>query len=284
MNVRLKRLLAFIIDWYLIWLPVFLMCMAMGLSTKELMELPWWFVFVMFSLVMLAFGVMVLRDWLLRGRSLGKRIFKLYVYNSQTVERAALNRCALRNIFFFLYPIDGVFLLTTGRTIGDRVANTIVLAEKDVQAYKEKQSARKPKKSKKQKILLICGIVIAVYIVFLGSLQIVLTTKKNDPAYQAAYQYMVESDAFHKLNKEESRIRLKHYYKQGLAETPHGTFDIKVSIGINGEFRGDKDCVYIEEFRQVTQFSFGIGLRTFRVVCHNEAGKWQVCSVCTQFR
>ena len=284
MGIRLKRMLAFLIDWNLICLPAVLVTVVLGRSMKNLRELPWWAVLGMFFCVLLVFGVMMLRDWLLRGRSLGKRIFNLYVYDQKTLEQSAPNQRILRNVFLFLYPIDGVLLLTTGRTIGDRVAGTVVLTQEEVQVYKEKQSSLKKQRKRSTNIVLICAGALALCIVFLGLLQVGLNRKKNEPIYQAAYQYLIESDGFQRLNKEESDIRFMHYYARELVETERGTFGSTLSLGMGLPFSGGEDCTRLEESGQVIQLTFGVGLRTFRVVCHPEAGEWQVCPVCTNFQ
>jgi len=106
-----------------------------------------------FLAVIVAFGAFILRDVIFKGRSLGKRIFGLYVYDKNSLEQAnAKQRCS-RNIFFFLYFIDGILLLVTGQTIGDRVAGTLVTSKQGFESYtneiQNRVSAPKQKKLKK---------------------------------------------------------------------------------------------------------------------------------------
>ena len=67
------------------------------------------------------------RDYLLGGRSIGKRILGLSVVDRQTGEAVTGGRLVLRNLFFFLYPVDGGFLLFSGRSLGERTTNTRVI-------------------------------------------------------------------------------------------------------------------------------------------------------------
>ena len=61
-----------------------------------------------------------------KDRSLGKRIFELNIYDQRTRMPASVKQRIKRNIFIMIYPIDGIVLLATGTSIGDRVANTVV--------------------------------------------------------------------------------------------------------------------------------------------------------------
>ena len=286
MGVRLKRIAAFFIDWNLIWLPA--LCVAWSLlSQKEASQLLLAISFLgAFCGMFVLLAVVVLRDWLLRGRSLGKRIFGLYVYDQETLQKAHPKQLFLRNVFFFLYPIDGILLLITGRTVGDRAANTVVLTKDGLEDYKVQQSMPKPERAPwtGKKTLLVCGIVALVLIIFMGMLQIGLAGKKEDPGYDIAYQYLVESYAFERLNTEESKIRLTRYYEQSVGVKNDVPWSKTISMGFGEDIPGDTACVQMEESNQTIQYTFGVGLRTFRVVCHNENGVLQVCAQCTQLR
>lgn len=286
MGVRLKRIAAFFIDWNLIWLPA--LCVVWNLlSQKEASQLLLAISFLgAFCGMFVLLAVVVLRDWLLRGRSLGKRIFGLYVYDQETLQKACPKQLFLRNVFFFLYPVDGILLLITGRTVGDRAANTVVLTKDGLEDYKVQQSMPKPERAPwtRKKTLLVCGIVALVLIIFMGMLQIGLAGKKEDPGYDIAYQYLVESYAFERLNTEESKIRLTHYYEQSVGVKNDVPWSKTISMGFGEDIPGDTACVQMEESNRTIQYTFGVGLRTFRVVCHNENGVLQVCPQCTRLR
>ena len=69
----------------------------------------------------------VFRDVIFKGRSIGKRIFGLYVLDKNTNERAAIIQRIIRNLFFFIYPVDGIILIVTKESIGDKAVNTTVV-------------------------------------------------------------------------------------------------------------------------------------------------------------
>ena len=64
-----------------------------------------------FFAIILAFVAFVLRDVIFKGRSIGKRIFGLYVLDKNTNEPASIKQRIIRNLFFFIYPVDGIILL-----------------------------------------------------------------------------------------------------------------------------------------------------------------------------
>lgn len=69
----------------------------------------------------------VFRDVIFKGRSIGKRILGLYVLDKNTNESATIKQRIIRNLFFFIYPIDGIILIATKESIGDKVVNTVVI-------------------------------------------------------------------------------------------------------------------------------------------------------------
>ena len=81
-------------------------------------------------LVML--GSFWLRDVVLCGRSIGKRICRLCVCDKESGKRAGRGRCLLRTLGLLVIHIDGILMLFTGLSIGDRIARTVVLPMSDV--------------------------------------------------------------------------------------------------------------------------------------------------------
>ena len=85
------------------------------------------FILIFMILVFLYPVTFVFRDVIFKGRSIGKRIFGLYVLDKNTNEPASIKQRIIRNLFFFIYPIDGIILLATKESIGDKAVNTIVV-------------------------------------------------------------------------------------------------------------------------------------------------------------
>ena len=126
-NVRFRRIVAWIIDWNLSGLPCLLyttifMDMFKRPSTQNI-----GYILIFMMLVFLYPITFVFRDVILKGRSIGKRIFGLYVLDKNTNEPASIKQRIIRNLFFFIYPVDGIVLIVTKESIGDKAVNTIVV-------------------------------------------------------------------------------------------------------------------------------------------------------------
>ena len=126
-NVRFRRIIAWIIDWNLSGLP----CMLFFALNPDFARYPSVQnagVALLFVLLVLLYPVLfVFRDVIFKGRSIGKRIFGLYVLNKTTNEPASIKQRIVRNLFFFIYPVDGIILIATKESIGDKVVNTVVI-------------------------------------------------------------------------------------------------------------------------------------------------------------
>ena len=122
--MKLKRILAWIIDWNLCGVPALLYATLYMYVIGETNVVG----MLLFILFVLSYPVIfALRDVILGGRSIAKRIFKLYVVDVATGEEPARVKLVVRNLFFMLYPIDAVMLIVTGKSIGDMVTNTTVI-------------------------------------------------------------------------------------------------------------------------------------------------------------
>ena len=257
---RFRRLAAFFIDWNLSMLTfgfAAVLCTSLG---RQFGAPDGLLGFLSVALIVCAFASFVLRDVIFKGRSLGKRLFGLKIYDKYTLQEPSVGQRVKRNAFFFLYTIDGIVLLATGESIGDRLANTIVASSKPLRhdpPAKPAVSSADPKNHAKT-ALLITGIVLACLLGFIGLIQIVLNAQKNTPEYQVAYQYLVTSESFGRTGAEEADIRLNRY-SASTRYTTDGTMTKTVQIG------------------------FIVRYRTYTVVCHQEDGQWIVCEECTLF-
>ena len=261
MSIRFKRLIAFIIDWNITLFPfVFIFSFLTTLLRKESEVNSLIFLLCFFDII-LAFGAFVLRDVIFKGRSLGKRIFDLYIYEKDSLKQASLKQCFLRNIFFFLYFIDGIFLLVTGRTIGDRVAGTLVTSKQGLESYANEiqDSSPAPKQNKVKIVVLVIAIIIACLAMFVGLIQLVLNMQKDTEEYKVAYSYFVESHTFKELSVDESKIYFNQY-------------------SLHTETSNDNSSV-----SQTVRIGFIVNFKSFEVVCHKENDVWQVCNECTLF-
>ena len=126
-NVRFRRIIAWIIDWNLSGLP----CLLYTTIFMDVFKRPSiqsvGYILIFVLLVFLYPVTFVFRDVIFKGRSIGKRIFRLHVLDKNTNETASTKQRIIRNLFFFIYPVDGIILLVTKESIGDKAVNTIVV-------------------------------------------------------------------------------------------------------------------------------------------------------------
>lgn len=257
MNVKFRRLIAFIIDFNIsIILPIFIFGYISTFLQSEVL-----IILVLFSTVIFALGAFIARDVIFKGRSLGKRILALYVYNKNSLTQASKKQCFLRNIFLCIYLVDGIILLATSETIGDRVAGTLVTSKQGLDSYTNKiqDSAPTPKQKKVTKVVLVIAIIIVALAIFAGLIQTVLNTQKDTEEYKVAYSYLVKSQAFKELNTDESKIRFNKY-------------------SLRTHTSKDSDSV-----TQTVKIGFVVDFQSFEVICHKENDVWQVCDECTLF-
>lgn len=74
----------------------------------------------------IAFIYLILRDLPSKG-SVGKRILKLKIINSETKESATFSQRLLRNIPLLLNWIEIIIFIVSNKRIGDRIAKTDVV-------------------------------------------------------------------------------------------------------------------------------------------------------------
>ena len=114
-GTRFLRVLAFVLDGaFCLFVPLFTAVFA-----AVFLQLSEEATDGMISIMLLVrLGSFWLRDVVLCGRSIGKR--------------AGRGRCLLRTLGLLVIHFDGILMLFTGLSIGDRIARTVVLPMSDV--------------------------------------------------------------------------------------------------------------------------------------------------------
>ena len=128
--LKLKRILAWIIDWILSGIPgvTYAWLFWEYTQTHGLRAVG----VVLFVLFFLSYPtIFVLRDVMLKGRSVAKRILGLQVIDVQTNALPSVSKLILRNLFFFLYPIEAFMLIATNQTLGDMATKTTVVTSRE---------------------------------------------------------------------------------------------------------------------------------------------------------
>lgn len=289
-SVKFKRILAFIIDWNIFGgITLFLLMLEMEIFRQNgLLEsaqaIEPFIPILLITMAMYPVGV-ALRDFIFNGRSLGKRICGLVILDVKTATKPKLLKTILCDLFFFLFQIDFVILLASGKTIGDFVAHTVVVNKKDIggkikdlePAYEseidrkscemkvdaetiEEINNYKPKKNN-TKLYVALGILVLcmVFALMFCVTRLMLDMTKNTPEYEVAYNYLVNSETFEEKGYSEDQIRLRSYRKT----TYMNSDDNK------------QDSV---------EFGFRLLFREYSVVVHpDENGKPFACEECTDF-
>lgn len=261
MKIRIKRIFAFLIDWYIILIPSALITPYITFFLIKHFEGNPWVNFVSFFVFLLPLGAFLLKDVVCKGRSAGKRVFGLYVYDKKTLKQADNKQCVLKNLFLFLCVFDAVLLLFTGKTLGDRLAGTVVTSEQNNEpnTHETEYNAPTPTKGKAKTFLSVFAIVIACFLALFGLIQFVLNQQKDTEEYKIAYDYFTDSRAFEELNVDESKIRFNKYSRN--------------------TFTSHQD----NSVTQTAEIGFVVNSKSFVVVCHKENDVWLVCDECTLF-
>lgn len=284
-SVKIKRLLAWLLDSLLVWLLFCVLAVAamllieymvpIGESPEENAAL---LVLAFFLLYPVGF---VLRDVVWGGRSLGKRIFGLVICDLYTGEKPKAALLLLRDIFFIVCNIDAILMLICGRSLGDFAAHTVVLSKKDAadfhgepKTYAKTETptqdefapAPAPRteltaeeKKKKDKdvfraigLLLIVGAI--VVLLFVGAIFGAMSGVKKTESYQAAYTYLINSEEFLSSGLSEDDLRL-------------------VGFEVNNTLGGMGEAV----------FSFRAKGEVIVVYCEQVAGVWSGVEIATSF-
>ena len=238
---RFRRILAWILDFGVCGLlPYCLVGIPDLLGVSSLLTMP-----VGIISTVGWFAAFVCRDWLLGGRSIGKRILGLTVVDRKTGEAVTGSKLVLRNLFFFIYPVDGGFLLFSGRSIGERTTGTAVIR------------ARQHCPIRVKPFLIVTAIVLAVSIPFWAVIGIALNLTKKTESYRVSYDYLVQSEAFAAQGADPEDIAMTGF-SQGTELLPEGS---------------ETSCSY----------TFRVEGTTYTVICHPSGESWAVCGECTEF-
>lgn len=259
MGDRFKRAIAFIIDWNICLFPMLAIVYAISRLTADNPDIS---PVIAWPIVLLMIGSLVLfilRDVAFGSRSLGKRLFGLYVVDRRTHAPVDRGRRAARNIFFVLYPIDGIVMLITGNTIGGFATNTTVLGRKALESTQPGAAQNKKKTAITVIITVIAAIVLFIGLIF-GIVLTALNSTKDTEQYALAYEYLVESEAFERLGADEEDI-FHNRYSSFSTLTPDS-----------------------ENSTQTVTIGFVVNGHPFEVICHRIDGEWSVCEDCTNFR
>lgn len=208
---RLRRMTAFLVDLYgsvtLAFIVAFL-----GVLLFPALE-----IYVAMFCAIFAIGYLYCRDWLLSGRSIGKRLCGLSVVDLGTNLPAAGKQLLLKNLCYFILPFDALGLVLTGRSIGERISRTAVIVEKI------------PAPIEKKRFVRLAAVAAVLGLVFGFAASIGMNQAKKNESYALAHDYLIQSETFASQERENTRITLTGFssIKSDTGHTHEYTFDIR---------------------------------------------------------
>ena len=126
-SIKLGRIFAFIIDVFFSFLVTFLVLVSVAIIYGASGNADAFDVEKMNAIFRIDAILLLFRDFIFGGASLGKRMMQLKILDYTTLEKPPIFKTILRDLFVIIHLIDGIMMLIDGRSIGDRVANTIVV-------------------------------------------------------------------------------------------------------------------------------------------------------------
>ncbi len=271
-TVKMRRLLAWIIDWNIAGFPIFIiMTIFLSVFQSKAFESPHPAAFVMLFVMALFPVIFILRDFIMRGRSVGKRITGLIILDNSTGEPIKSSKLIIRNLFLIIMQIDVIVLLVSGQSVGDRVAHTAVVLKKDFENADSSQSETdtqninnyvtpKPLTFKRVAIIISAIIMaIALFVLFIFCItSIALNVQKNTEEYKLAYNYLLESNVYEESAIDEDNIIFNSY-----------------NARINFDKNGNEE--------KTVELGFILDNTNVYVICHYKDNEWTVCPDCTDF-
>ncbi len=269
-TVKMRRLLAWLIDWNICGLPVFIiMTIILSVFQSRAFESPSSVTFIMLFIMGLFPILFILRDFVMRGRSVGKRITGLIILDKSTGEPIKSSKLIIRNLFLIIMQIDVIVLLVSGQSVGDKVAHTAVVMKKDFENADSSQSetdtqninnytAPKPLTFKRVAIIISAIIMaIALFVLFTFCItSIALNAQKNTEEYKLAYNYLLASNVYEESDISEDDILFNSY-----------------SARTNFDKNGNEEKTVV--------LGFILDDTEVYVTCHFKDNKWTVCPECT---
>ncbi len=268
-SVKFKRMVAFLLDWNIIGFSVmFLVFFAKTFIDESSYVMSDGAVFLLMGTMLLYPVCVALRDVIFGGRSLGKRIMGLAVADKTTGKKPSVRKLILRDLFFFLMYIDGIVLMVSGKTVGDRVAGTVVVPKKLLEEdcnnktnfakIQEINTYIAPKTRNKRNVVLITiAILIAFALVMFIIVNTALNAAKRTEEYHIAYNYLVSSENFIESDLEPEDVRLTGY-------------STSQNLTVDGATR-------------TTTFTFNVGGRSYEVNLVYKDGTWLIDTYATTF-
>lgn len=200
---RLRRMAAFLIDFY------GSISLAVILGFSLVLLLPAGGIFPSMLCIVCGIGYLYSRDWLMGGRSIGKRLCGLSVVDRITNAPASGKQLLWKNLCFLILPFDAFILLLTGRSVGERISDTVVIPEK------------RPAPLVKKRVLKFLAVAAVLALIVSFAVGYGLNQSKKNESYALSLAYLTESEAFTSQERENARITLTGFSSYGSTTRTH---------------------------------------------------------------
>lgn len=201
--------------------------------------------------------VFLMRDYLFHGSSIGKRLFRLRVVDTDTLDEPSPKQLIVKNLFLFLGFFDGLFLLVSGRSLGERASCTAVVRNSKLP---QADTDCKPMQLDRRRIAVTAITVLCISVFMFSVLMVAFNDAKKQPNYQVAYAYLLNSKAYAQTQSEQEDIVLTGYHS------------------------GNTNINECDSSFTVESFVFTVNGSQFEVALHENNGAWYICCECTRFQ
>ncbi len=262
MGDRVKRVIAAVIDWNISCIPALIVALiAVKVIGRNVMVN----LLMGFLLVLCGFGIyalLILRDVIFGGRSIGKRIFGLYIVDEAALQPARTGKRAVKNVLNLITPVmmvDVFVLLASGRTLGERISHTRVVSKRTWERAMagEDVTPQVTTRSIITTVAVAAGLFVLFIFVIVAvvsfSVYALLDAQQDTPEYALAYEYLISSEKYADVDTDS--IHLNSYN----SNTVNGERTVTYGFAIPGRYH------------------------TVEITLHDENGAWAVCEECTAF-
>lgn len=181
---------------------------------------------ILYSIIALV--ILAIKDCF-KGTSLGKWMLGIRVVDVESGKIPSVSKSIVRNIFIVIWPVEFFALLFSKdkRRIGDKIANTIVVRERN-------------KSSIKRVLIIILTVIIFLssFIFLIGSLL------KSDQSYQTAIEYIERNEDLLNVTK---GIKGYGLMPMGSIEVTNGYGQAGLTISVKGNEKDVKVYIYLEK-------------------------------------
>ena len=202
---RFHRLGAIIVDAHAMLIPMILVLFVIELLPLDANGFG----------TFLCVGFLYCRDYLLGGRSLGKRLFGLSVVDRATGAPATGKQMLVKDLLLILGPFEAFVLLLTGTSIGERISGTAVVRDKVSGPIM------------KRRFWKVAAVAAVLGLLMAGVIQLGLNAAKQNESYTLAYDHLTGSSTFAAQEPEDASVTLTgfSYTTHGLETSHHYTFE-----------------------------------------------------------